>query len=143
MWLTRKPVIAITAALLCVGGGGVVAADPITGQNHPGDVTAVEYQYVPGTVHVKHGETFSFGNYDLRAGIPGHSIVEVVKGCTVPPYTGNNPGNGGCRFPRFTSGLVDHGHVHKVSGVKGLPPGTYKFTCQVHPGMRGTLIVEK
>ncbi|MPY81331.1 MAG: hypothetical protein GEV04_23580 [Actinophytocola sp.] len=131
------------AGLLFIGGSGMVAADPITGQDHPGDVTAIEYQYVPGTVTVKQGETFTFGNYDARGGIPGHSIVEVVKGCTVPPYTGNNPGNGKCPYPKFTSSLVDHGHVHKVSGVESLPPGKYYFTCQVHPEMRGTLIVEK
>lgn len=120
-----------------------MAADPVTGEDHPGDVTAIEGQYIPGTVRVQQGETFTFGNYDGRAGIPGHSIVEVVPRCTAPPYTGNNPGNGTCDYPSFSSGLVDHGHVRDVHGVESLSPGTYEFTCQVHPEMSGTLIVEE
>lgn len=138
-----KPILGIAALVPILGAGAYVNADPITGQDHPADVTAVEFLYLPSTVHVQQGETFTFGNYDPRGGIPGHSIVEVIPGCTAPPYTGNNPGQGTCEYPRFTSGLVDHGHVHEVSGVKSLPPGTYKFTCQVHPDMRGTLIVEE
>jgi plastocyanin len=138
-----KPVLGAVVLLPILGGGAYLAADPITGQDHPGDVTAVEYQYVPDTVRVQQGETFTFGNYDPRGGIPGHSIVEIVPGCTSPPYTGNNAGQGTCEYPRFTSGLVDHGHVHEVSGVESLPPGTYRFTCQVHPDMEGTLVVEE
>lgn len=138
-----KVVLAAVVLLPVLGGGAYVAADPITGQDHPGDVTAIENNYVPGTVRVQQGETFSFGNYDPRAGIPAHSVVEIVPGCTSPPYTGNNPGQGTCDYPRFSSGLVDHGHVHEVYGVESLPPGTYEFTCQVHPNMKGTLIVEE
>jgi plastocyanin len=142
MTVRRKPLLVAAAVLPILGGAGAAAvADPVTGQNHPGDVTAVEGQYVPSTVHVEQGHTFTFGNYDLRAGIPGHSVVEVVPGCTAPPYTGNNAGNGTCTYPRFTSSLVDHGHVHRVTGVKSLAPGRYKFTCQVHSWMHGTLVV--
>jgi plastocyanin len=134
----------VTAVVLpLLSGAAAAVADPVTGQDHPGDVGVVEYQYTPSTVRVEQGHTFTFGNYDPRAGIPGHSIVEVIPGCTSPPYTGNNPGNGTCTYPRFTSGLVDHGHVHKVSGVKSLAPGRYHFTCQVHPEMHGTLIVQR
>lgn len=140
--LKRKPLVVVAVALPLLVGAGVAVADPITGQDHPGDVTAVEGEYAPATVRVQQGETFTFGNYDPRAGIPGHSIVEVVPGCTSPPYIGNNEGEGTCRYPKFTSSLVDHGHVHKVTGVKSLAPGKYDFTCQVHPFMHGTLIVE-
>jgi plastocyanin len=117
-------------------------ADQITGQDHPADVFVEAWQYVPATVHIKRGQSFKFGNYDMYpygAGIAGHSLEEAIPGCTAPPYHTRN----GChRYPRFTSGLVDHGYVHEVEGVETLPPGTYPFTCQVHSQMRGTLIVE-
>ncbi|MGH8997964.1 MAG: hypothetical protein ACRDY7_01075 [Acidimicrobiia bacterium] len=143
-----------TATLLCAAGmlatlavPGVTGADPITGQPHPADAFAFScWQYVPSTVTITQGETFKFGNYDMcpgGAGIAGHSLDEVVPGCTAPPYTKNNAGeNGKCTYPRFTSGLVDHGHVHEVAGAADLQKGTYEFTCQVHSFMRGTLVVE-
>lgn len=97
-------------------------------------------------MRISQGETFKFGNYDPcpgGAGIAGHSLDEVVPGCTAPPYTKNNAGNDGtCTYPRFTSGLTDHGHVHPVAGSDQLAPGTYQFTCQVHNFMKGTLVVE-
>jgi len=124
-----------------------VEADPITGYDHPADVFAFfAWQYVPSTVRIQQGETFKFGNYDFYpggAGIAAHSLDEVVPGCTSPPYTKNNAGqNGTCAYPRFSSGLVDHGQVHDMHGVEKLPVGTYQFTCQVHPFMQGTLVVE-
>lgn len=125
--------------VLGIGSTVGVQAAPLSDhrQDHPGDVTAVEMQYLPGTVSVQQGETFSFGNYDPRTGIPGHSIDEYVPECTNPPWRNCD------RYPRFSSGLVDHGHVSEVAGVEDLAPGTYTFTCQVHPRMRGTLIVEE
>ena len=47
-----------------------------------------------------------------------------------------------CSYPRFSSGLTDWTYVHEVDGVDKLAPGTYYFTCQVHPFMRGTLIAD-
>ncbi len=111
-------------------------------QAHPADVAVVQWQYVPAEVTIKQGQTLTFGNYDPVAGVPAHSLDEAVPGCTAPPYTGNNPGRAGCRQPSFSSGLVDHGHVHPVYGVENLLPGRYGFTCQVHPFMTGTLIVQ-
>lgn len=111
-------------------------------QAHPADVAVVQWQYVPAEVTIEQGETLTFGNYDPVAGVPAHSLDEAVPRCTTPPYTGNNPGRAGCRQPMFSSGLVDHGHVHRVHGVEDLLPGRYGFTCQVHPFMTGTLIVE-
>ena len=117
--------------------------DAVTGQDHPADVFAFFWHYVPATVTVKQGHTFKFGNYDPYFGIEAHSLDEVVPGCTAPPYTKNDADKGGtCGYPRFSSGLVDHGYVHTVAGVDKLPKGTYQFNCQVHPFMKGTLVVE-
>jgi plastocyanin len=141
--LRYKPVaVAAVIALPLLAAAAAAQADPVTGQDHPGDVAVVESQYVPSTVRVKQGESFTFGNYDPRGGIPAHSIVESVPGCTDAPYIGNNEGQGKCRYPRFSTGLVDHGYVHKTYHVEDLAPGKYEFTCQVHPDMHGTLIVE-
>ena len=122
---------------------GNASADPIqdyTGQPHPADVTTFGFQYFPSTVHIHQGETFKFGNYDVLQGIPSHSIDELIPGCTAPPYAKNAGKN--CKPTRFSSGLTDWMQVHEVHGTDKLAPGTYQFVCQVHPTMRGTLVVE-
>jgi plastocyanin len=135
--------VAMVAASLLLAAPGAPRAHADGGmQNHPADVFVVNWQYVPDTVHVKQGHNFSFGNYDPVFGNPGHSLDEVVKDCTSPPFNGNNAGHGNCSYGRFASGLVDWTYVHTVHGVDKLPTGTYYFTCQNHPFMRGTLIVE-
>jgi plastocyanin len=119
-----------------------VSADPITGESHPADIfAATGWRYVPETITIDAGDTIKFGNYDIPTGVPAHSLTELVEKCTGAPYTGNNPGQGTCRLGRFSSGLVDHGHVREVAGVEKLAPGTYAFVCQVHEFMRGWLIV--
>jgi plastocyanin len=138
--------LAATAAVVVGVAGGPGGAHRVVAdgglQNHPADVAVLFWHYVPDTVLVKQGHTFTFGNYDPEYGIPAHSLDEVVTDCTTPPFTGNDPGHPGCSYPRFSSGLVDHGYVHRVDGVERLPVGTYHFTCQVHPFMKGTLIVD-
>ena len=118
-------------------------ADPIEdylGQPHPGDVVTYAYQYFPSEVHIQQGETFKFGNYDVVQGQPSHSIDQFIPGCTAPPY---KPGAGkNCPPTRFSSGLTDWMQVHEVHGTEKLAKGTYEFVCQVHPSMRGTLVVE-
>ncbi|HEX3606924.1 MAG TPA: hypothetical protein VH134_13455 [Candidatus Dormibacteraeota bacterium] len=111
-------------------------------QKHPADVFVINWQYIPDVVHVKQGHTVKFGNYDPIFGNPGHSLTEVVKDCTSAPFNGNNPGKGNCSYPRFSSGFTDWTYVNEVHGLDKLAPGTYSFTCQVHPFMRGTLIVD-
>ncbi len=98
------------------------------------------FEYFPSEVHIHEGETFKFANYDVVQGQPSHSIDEFIPGCTAPPY---KPGAGkNCPRTRFSSGLTDWMQVHEVHGTDKLAPGTYQFVCQVHPFMRGTLVVE-
>jgi plastocyanin len=115
-------------------------ADPVTGQDHPGDVIAFNWHFYPDVVHIHRGASFKFANYDAIQGIPAHSLVQYIPGCTAPPY----PKGAGSHCPqtRFGTGVVDWMDVSKVHGVEKLPPGTYDFVCQVHPFMRGKLIVE-
>jgi hypothetical protein len=118
-----------------------------TDQQHPAGVFAFNFHYVHlgdglDTVTIHQGDNLSFGNYDPLFGVPAHSLTEVVPNCTAPPYTGNGPSSpNGCGYPKFTSGLVDHGYVHRVAGVESLKPGSYQFNCQVHAFMVGRLIV--
>jgi polyvinyl alcohol dehydrogenase (cytochrome) len=44
--------------------------------------------------------------------------------------------------PLFQSKLIGLGEAAPVAGVEKLPPGSYGFFCTVHPGMRGTLVVQ-
>lgn len=129
-------------AIACVpsNASASVPADPYTGQDHPGDVFAFDWHFYPDVVHIHHGGTFKFANYDFIQGIPSHSIDEAIPGCTEPPY-GKGAGHN-CPATRFSSGLIDWGQVHEMHGVDKLPKGTYDFVCQVHPFMKGHIIVE-
>jgi len=132
---------ALTGLLVASGPHQRAAADGGV-QNHPANVFVMFWHYFPDTYHVKQGHDFTFGNYDILFGIPAHSLDEVVASCTSPPFNGNNSNKAACVYPRFSSGLVDHTYVHTVHGVDKLAPGTYYFTCQNHPFMKGTLIVD-
>ena len=47
------------------------------------------------------------------------------------------------RRPLFTSArTLAFGEAQLVQGVEKLPPGTYPFTCSIHPFMFGQVIVE-
>jgi plastocyanin len=51
--------------------------------------------------------------------------------------------NGPNGRPLFRSKLIGLGEAAPVDGVEKLPSGkSYGFFCSVHPGMRGTLIVQ-
>jgi plastocyanin len=135
--------LGVMVAVLAIGAFGlaapVQAEDLITGQDHPADVSAQAFNYLPPTVTVSQGQSITFGNYDMYpygAGIAAHSLTETVEGCTGPPYEKCD------RYPRFSTALTDHGYVHKVEGVENLPPGSYPFSCQMHSQMTGTLVVQ-
>ena len=140
----------VTAAAVALSLAAAPGARPVAAQggvrDHPAEVFAFMWHYISPAgidkVVIHQGQHLSFGNYDPIFGIPAHSLDEVVRDCTSPPFNGNDLGQGHCGYPRFSSGLVDHGYVHEVEGVDKLPPGTYYFTCEVHPFMHGTLIVE-
>lgn len=123
---------------------GSAEADPIedyTTQAHPADVFASGWQYFPSNeIRIPQGGTFKFGNYDAIQGIPSHSIDEYIPGCTAPPYKAGAGAK--CPPTRFSSGLTDWMQVHEMHGTDKLAKGSYEFVCQVHPFMRGTLIVE-
>jgi plastocyanin len=141
--ITGVVLSAVLVAFLVAAPAGAGTGRQDGGYPHPADVWASSgWKYMPETVTIPRGHRLKFGNYDLTGGIPAHSLDELVDNCTSPPYEGNNPGKGTCRYPRFSSGLTDHGQVHYVAGVEKLARGNYTFTCQAHSQMYGTLIVK-
>jgi plastocyanin len=131
----------LSAAALVITMTALPAGAEKSDQAHPATIFAFNFHYVhlgdaPDVLTIKQGTKFSFGNYDPIMGIQAHSLTEIVPNCTAPPHTGKT-----CRYPTFSSGLVDHGYVHNVGGADKLKPGTYQFNCQVHAFMKGTLIV--
>jgi plastocyanin len=98
-----------------------------------GFVTAWFTHFIPDKIIVAHGTTPRFFNPDLYGGPFGgrrHTITEVRKPHFDPPGP-----------PRFDV-TVDFGHVGPITGVENLKPGTYDYTCRVHPFMKGKLIVQ-
>ncbi len=119
-------------------GAGLVAAAvlttlaPLGGAPHPARaaapqvVTVYADHYVPATVTVERGGTLQFLDLDPwgNGEAPGHSLTERRL-----------PG------PRFDSGVVGLGRAAEVGGVAALTPGSYGFTCRIHPFMSGTLVI--
>ncbi len=89
-------------------------------------VTVYADHLLPYSVSIERGGTLEFFDPDPwgNGEAPGHTVTEL-----------NLP------KPRFDSGVVGLGKAAEVSGVSALPPGTYVFTCRIHPFMRGMLIV--
>jgi plastocyanin len=122
------------------GGAAMTAAGPMADNPVPdnqvadgGNVTAWFTHYIPDKIVVAHGTTPRFFNPDVYGGPFGgkrHTITEVRN----LRFDGPGP-------PRFNVS-VDFGHVAPITGVEKLKPGTYDFTCLVHPFMTGKLIVE-
>lgn len=87
-------------------------------------VSAGSYTYLPSTIVVTRGQDLTFVNADVAM----HSV-------TATAFRGDTP--------VFDSGMVTVGTQATVAGVAELPTNTngYNFFCQLHPGMRGKLIV--
>jgi plastocyanin len=93
----------------------------------PEIVTAFNVHFVPEMVTLERGATLQFFNPDGlgRLEFDGHTLTEVRP---------DGP-------PRFGSGLVTFPTAAEVKGVSSLPPGRYAFRCEIHPFMRGTLVI--
>jgi hypothetical protein len=122
------------------GGAAAEATDPMADNPLPDDsvadggfVTAWFTHYIPSKIKIARGSTPQFFNPDLYGGPFGgkrHTITEVRN------LHFDSPGP-----PRFDVS-VDFGHSAPLTGVEKLKPGTYDFTCRVHPFMTGKLLIE-
>lgn len=88
-------------------------------------VVAVNNHFVPETINLDQGGTLQFVNIDGGSDTEfhGHTLTDL-----------HEP-------PRFTSALVAFPEAGEVKGVSSLAAGTYNFFCQVHPFMKGRLVV--
>jgi plastocyanin len=93
----------------------------------PSMVSVVNLHYTPKTVTLERGAELYLTNVDLAARLEslGHTLTEY------------RPGDS----PRFDTALVGFGAAGPAHGTAELAAGTYTFFCQVHPFMRGTLVV--
>lgn len=108
------------------GATGVDGAAPAAAASS-GALTAWFNHFIPETVTIDQGGSLQFFNPDLYGGPFGgraHTITELRS---------DGP-------PRF-DGTALWGTAANIEGVAALSPGRYTFTCQIHPFMRGTLVV--
>ena len=105
--------------------GGLVTTPASAGPAGNTAAVFVPFTYAPDPVHLPHGEGLTFANLDPLSG-EGHSLTQAVPKGT----------------EQFQSPILPPGSTAPVKGVEGLAPGTYPFTCRIHPFMTGTLVVE-
>ena len=102
-------------ALLSLSAAGPAAT---AGSSDPGQATVnliKEFMFTPATLKIKAGTTVTWTNKDQEP----HTIV----------------GESGS----FRSGAVDTDESFTFKFDK---PGTYHYTCSIHPRMTGTVVVE-
>lgn len=80
-----------------------------------GQVLIKDFMFMPASLTVKAGATVIWANKDQEP----HTVV----------------GDGGL----FRSGAIDTGETFSFQFEH---PGTYHFTCSIHPRMVGTIVVE-
>lgn len=102
------------------GGGGSAAGAGSTVVAGPG---AFATTYATPEMVLAAGQPLYFVNNDL----PQHNVVATDM-------------SGGA--PLFQSRLVGIGEQATVDGAEKLKAGSYNFYCTIHPGMRGTLLVQ-
>ena len=82
-------------------------------------------QFFTSAVTIDQGETVSFTNLDVVQ----HDVTAVDKGPDGSPL--------------FHTKLIGLGETAPVEGLDKVKAGqSYAFFCSVHPGMRGTLVVQ-
>ncbi len=101
-------------------------------------VVTAGFRYFPGddavpvpTLTILEGDSLEYAaNFDFGIG-SRHSVTDVQ--CE------DGDENTPCRFDSDLKGFLEGG---PVTGVPDLDPGSYSFTCILHPSLRGTLVVQ-
>ncbi len=108
----RSVLAAVSAALLC----WVAAGSPSTAATpDPSRIVVKDFMFVPVSVTVKAGSTVTWANMDDEP----HTVVSDTG--------------------LFRSGALD---TNESFSFKFDQPGTYHFTCSIHPRMLGTIVVQ-
>ncbi|HET6816455.1 MAG TPA: PQQ-binding-like beta-propeller repeat protein [Mycobacteriales bacterium] len=102
---------------------------------------AQSYGYATPLMVVQRGGKLQYANFDVVR----HNVVQDVAADHKALTSGKAKW---CRqfrkhqCPLFYSPLIGLSQTEEVLGVSSLKPGTYSFLCTLHPGMKGTLIVQ-
>jgi plastocyanin len=107
-------VTAVMAVMAGLGTGGSAGAAPAA-MVDTGRITIKDFMFSPMTITVKAGGIVTWANSDDEP----HTVVSDAG--------------------LFRSGAVDTGETFTFRFDR---PGTYHFTCSIHPRMVGTIIVE-
>ncbi len=101
--------------LLEVRGNAPLTAKPAAAASKPAAVSIEAFSFAPPTITAKVGQEIAWENHD-----PADHTV-----------TGDNGS--------FDSGTMAQGATFKTSFDS---PGEYRYICKLHPGMKGTVVVE-
>ena len=107
--------LAVFFVLTLATASAALAAPTETHQSAGGKVDDVSIQnsaYNPASVQISTGDTVKWTNMDSTA----HTVTGSI----------------------FESGNINKGQSYQFQFTK---PGTYSYTCSIHPTMKGTVIV--
>lgn len=121
----RLPLLLLVAATATLGACGAdddapTAADPPPGEVERSEPTVVAIErsrYAPRSVTVAAGTEVTFRNLDPAV----HTVTSPEDGA---PFDSGDLGEGEELVVRLDE------------------PGTYEYLCEIHPTMRGTVVVE-
>jgi plastocyanin len=108
----RSPLTAVSVAMLW---WGATCSPSTAGPPDPTKILVKDFMFVPTSLTVKAGSTVTWANMDDEP----HSVVSDTG--------------------LFRSGAMD---TNESFSFKFEQPGTYHFTCSIHPRMVGTIVVQ-
>lgn len=109
----------------CAGGGGPAATPTCSPHGTTLSIVAQNVQFNRSCLAVPADTPFVVEVDNQDGGVPHNFSIYDSQG-------------GRALF----KGQVFTGPASRSEHVQGLPPGTYYFQCDVHPGMNGVLIVK-
>jgi plastocyanin len=109
---TRLLIAALSVAILGGMGSSLAAAAESA---DPPTIVVKDFMFMPMTLTVKAGSNVTWVNMDDEP----HSVVSNTQ--------------------LFRSGALD---TKETFSFKFTEPGTYHFTCSIHPRMVGTIVVQ-
>lgn len=127
-------IVALVGATLALGAAPAHAVVAAAG---PGAAFA---GYATRVVVAPQGGPVTFANADLS----DHTLTaaDAVLPRRIAKKTRYCKSYGVKSCPLFTSGVVQSGESAEVAGLKRAKAGReYEFQCEIHSGMRGTLVV--
>ena len=120
----RRLIPALTLALAASASTSFAAAGADGARRVEHQVVTANFLYVPNENLISEGDGLTHTNVDTEP----HDLVATEFGPDGTPW--------------FRSELIGPGESTPVP-VENLPPGSYPYTCSIHPFMQGTLRVDE